>query len=175
MKIKMAMAGILVFFLSLCGASVMAAEKIAFVNVQKVVAASEPGKRLSEQIAKSMEKDRQAVAAKEAEIKKLKDDFDSRSKSAKPEELNEMKLDYDKKVRDLRILVNDYNNDWRKRDQEAVQKLLPEIMKVVGEIGKKERYTLIIDPVMNQALYFTEGQDITGRVVEKLNRQYRVQ
>ena len=52
-------------------------------------------------------------------------------------------------------MVSDCNNDLKRWDQESVQKLMPEIANVIrGAIGEQDKYALIIDPALPQALYF---------------------
>ena len=61
-----------------------------------------------------------------------------------------------------------------RKDQELSQKLIPDILAVAQAVGKKDGYTVIIDVASTKGLvYFAESNDITQKVVDQYDKQYR--
>jgi len=62
--------------LLLYGSQAMAAEKTGFIDIRKIMLESDAGKKASEEFKKLVDKDRSQIQAKEAELKKLKEELD---------------------------------------------------------------------------------------------------
>ena len=77
---------------------------------------------------------------------------------------------YQKKLRDYQLLVNDTNEDLKKRDQEMTQKLMPGIMKIVRTIAEKEKFTLVIDVATMPVPYYDKENDFSKKVIEEFNK-----
>jgi len=73
-------------------------------------------------------------------------------------------------LRDYQLLVNDANEELKKRDQEISLKLLPEIVKIVRSIAEKEKYTLVIDIASMPVPYFAKEDDFSKKVIEEYNK-----
>ena len=79
--------------------------------------------------------------------------------------------DLHKKERDLQIMAKDAADEIRAKEQEMLNKLLPEIEKVIRIIGEREKYTMIIDA--RTQVYFNKDIDLTQKVIDELNKAYK--
>jgi len=161
----------LVFLCSLPVA--IAADKIGFVDVREVMLNSTEGKKASEEFKKTFEKNKAQISAKETELKKLKEDLEKQRSILKEAALKEKESAYQKKFRDYQLMVKDANEELQSRDQELSKAMLPEIMKVIGAIGTKEKYTAILDVGTMPVPYFSKENDLTKRVIEEFNQTYK--
>jgi outer membrane protein len=150
--------------------SVLAVEKIGFINLQAIMQDSNAGKKAAEDFKKFYEKETQEIKSVEKELKKMKEDLEKQSSIMTQSSRNEKEAAYQKKMRDYQLLVNDTNEDLRKRDQEMTQKLMPGIIKIVRSIAEKEKYTLIIDVATMPIPYYAKEGDISNRVIEEFNK-----
>lgn len=175
MKIKyfFAIAVISFFLLMLYGGSLCAADKTGFVNLIEVMNESNAGKKLAEDLRKSMEKDRAAVLEQERELKKIKEEIDASGSKLKESEIREKKTVFEKKLQAFREAANDFNGRFRKKEQEIVAKLMPEILKTVAAIAEKDNYTMIVDPQLSQIAYFSRGSNLTKKVLREFNKSYK--
>jgi outer membrane protein len=62
--------------LFLCGTCAFAAEKVGFIDMREIMVKSDAGKKAAEDFGKLYEKDKSSIQAKEAELKKLKDELE---------------------------------------------------------------------------------------------------
>jgi outer membrane protein len=150
--------------------NVLAVEKIGFINLQEIMQDSNAGKKAAEDFKKFYEKETQEIKSVEKELKKMKEDLEKQSSIMTQSSRNEKEAAYQKKMRDYQLLVNDTNEELRKRDQEMTQKLMPGIIKIVRSIAEKEKYTLVIDVATMPIPYYAKEGDISNRVIEEYNK-----
>jgi outer membrane protein len=148
----------------------MAAEKIGFINVREIVTTSDAGKKMYDSLKKIFDKDRAILKEKETELAKLKDEIDKQRSVMRPDLLKEKESTLQKKVRDAQLMARDFEEEITKKEQEFVNKILPDVFKIVRSIGEKEKYTMIVDPIALQFPYYTKENDITKRVIDEFNK-----
>ncbi len=165
--------GMLCLALLICVPGVQAAEKTGFIDMREVMLNSEAGKKATEEFKKIYERDKVSIQEKETDLRKLKDDLEKQRSILKEEAYREKESAYQKKFRDYQLLVKDSNEDLQARDQELSRTLIPEILKVVGAIGEKENYTLVLDIGTVPVAYFNKESDLTKRVIEAFNKTYK--
>lgn len=168
---------IMIFFLSLTmvfgGSNTFAVEKTGFVDVRDVLMKSEAGKRASEEFKKLYDKDRAQIEAKEAELKKLKDELERQRTILTESAMRAREAAYQKEFRYYQMMVKDANEELQARDQEFSKEFIPKVLKVVQAIGEREKYSLIIDISTIPIAYYSKEKDITKRVIDEFNKQYK--
>ncbi len=149
-----------------------AAEKTGFVDVRSVMVNSAVGKKASAELKKTYEKSSATIQARENELKKLKEEIEKQKPLLKEAALQEKEKDYQKKLRDYQLLVKDSNDELQTKEQEMQKKILPEILKVIRQIGEKEKFTLIVDYSQIPLPYFSKEKDITKQVTDDVDKNY---
>ncbi|MBN1612969.1 MAG: OmpH family outer membrane protein [Deltaproteobacteria bacterium] len=147
-----------------------AAEKTGFVDIREVMLNSDVGKKAAEEFKKIYETNKQKIQEKEAELRKLKDDLEKQRSILTESAYKEKESAAQKMFRDYQLLVKDANEDLQNRDQELSKKILPDILKVVKDIGEKEKFTMILDVSMVPIAYHTKENDLTKRVLDEFNK-----
>ena len=150
--------------------SSFAVDKIGFINLQEIMQNSNAGKKAAEDFKKFYEKETQDIKSSEKELKKMKDELEKQSSIMTQSSQKEKETAYQKKLRDYQLLVNDTNEELKKRDQEMTQKLMPGIMKIVRSIAEKEKYTLVIDVATMPIPYYDKENDFSKKVIEEFNK-----
>ncbi|MDO9529263.1 MAG: OmpH family outer membrane protein [Syntrophales bacterium] len=159
--------------LVMSGSLAIAADKIGFIDVRGIMTLSEAGKEATKEFRKAFEKDKAKIEKEEAKLKKLKEELDKQRLILKPEAVKEKEISYQAEFRDYQRLVKDSNEELQRRDQALSRELIPEILKVVNTIGKKEKYTIILDVNTQGVAYFSKENDITEKVIKEFNRTYK--
>jgi len=160
----------IVFSLSLGNPQLSSAEKIGFVNVEEVLMNSDIGKATGEDLKKSYEKTRKTIQDQEKALQRLKDELEKQRPVLTEKAMKDKEQAYQKKFRDYQDLVKDANEDIQGRRQEFLGKNVPEIMKIVGNIGEKEGYTLVMDLSNPTIAYHSKQNNLTQRVTQEFNK-----
>lgn len=160
----------LVFSLSLGNPQLSSAEKIGFVNVEEVLMNSDIGKVTGENLKKSYEKTKKTIQDNEKELQRLKDELEKQRPVLTEKAMKDKEQAYQKKFRDYQDLVKDANEDMQARRQEFLGKNVPEIMKIISNIGEKEGYTLIMDLSNPTIAYHAKDNNLTQRITQEFNK-----
>jgi outer membrane protein len=150
--------------------SSFAVDKIGFINLQEIMQNSNAGKKAAEDFKKFYEKETLEIKSSEKELKKMKDELEKQSSIMTKSSQKEKETIYQKKLRDYQLLVNDTNEELKKRDQEMTQKLMPGIMKIVRTIAEKEKFILVIDIATMPIPYYAKENDFSKKVIEEYNQ-----
>jgi outer membrane protein len=68
-------------------------------------------------------------------------------------------------------MYDEYTQEMKDTEMEAMKKVMKELEKVVEKIGDKEGYTIILERRTVGLLYFNNAIDLTDRVTEAYDKQ----
>lgn len=141
--------------------------KIGFIDMQRALNESQPGKKARERLQAEFKKAEAGLLREEEEVKRLKSDFDKKGPLLKDEERRNLEKEFQRRYMGLQRSVRDQQEEFRQRESELANEIIKELQKVVSEVGKSERFTLILE--RSQLLYSDDAIDITTRVIELYN------
>ena len=142
---------------------------VAFIDLQKVMLESEPGKQIRGTLTKEAERLKATLDGKQAELQRLKDAVEKQGATITPEARAQKEKDYQSKLKDYQRLYNDYQTELQQKDMEFTQKVLKQVEEVVRTLGEKEKYTLILEKSQAGILFAQPSIDITSKVISLFN------
>ncbi len=157
--------------LSVSFASAQERMKIGYIDVQRVIAESQSGKRAKERFQVQVKKAEADVQKERQDLERLKSDLDKKGPLLKEEERRSMEGDLQKRSVILQRTMNDYQQDLRQKESEIMSDILKEVEQIVNEVGKAEKFTLIFE--RSQIIYSDQGIDITSKVIETYNSRVK--
>jgi len=145
--------------------------KIGFIDIQRVINDSQAGKRAKERFQAQVKKAEADVQKERADLERLRTDLDKKGPLLKEEERRSMEADFQKRSVNLQRTMGDYQQELQRKNNEMMADILKQLEQVVTEVGKAEKFTLILE--RSQILYSDQAIDITGRVIEVFNSRAR--
>lgn len=160
---------LVVLLLALTASSASAQErvKIGFVDIQRVIAESQAGKRAKDRFQAQVKKAEADIQRERQDLERLKADIEKKAPLLKEEERRNLESDFQKRSVALQRSMGDYQQELRQRENEMMSELLKDLELVVGDLGKTEKFTIILE--RSQILYSDQGTDITSKVIEMYN------
>jgi outer membrane protein len=149
-------------------AAVGGSGKIGMVDMQKILRESKNSQKVRTAFMKDVEKRKAAIVAKEGEIRKLEEEF----KGLAPGALDARKVKGDQikhEMRELKYLSEDAEGELKRKEMEITQKVIGEIMQVVRNYARGERFTIILDRMA--VITAEESIDITDRILKLYDAQ----
>jgi outer membrane protein len=156
--------------------------KIGVVDLQAVLDNSVRGKAakdllkdLGEKLQEEIQSKRKAKDEQEQELQKLRTDIRSKEFVLTEQARAEKAEVFRKQVRELKRFIDDTNRfiedatqEFREKEIQETQRLLREVRDVVREVGKKEKYSIILEGNEGAALvlYFREKVDLTPKIIQ---------
>jgi outer membrane protein len=139
--------------------------RIAFVDMQRVLARSAAGVAARESLEREKAAMQKQVDAQKAEVDRLRDEIEKKGQLLSAEARREKQDAYDRKVRDVSRLVDDLQKELRKKEQEALAKVLQDVQGVVQKLGKERGYTMIVERRGAAVVYGAAEADLTDETV----------
>ncbi len=158
--------------LSLFAIDAGAAEiKIGVVDFQQVVNKSEPGKKFEAGLKTEGQQMEAEIEKGKEELKALKEKLDRESMVMSEEAKEEKQIEFNVKLSGLQKKQAQFRKDFVTKQRQGVGKFRVEVLEIAREIGKKEKFDLIISK--DALLYMDTGVDITPKVIEVLNQRHK--
>jgi outer membrane protein len=157
--------GMLVFGYSLSHAQERI--KIGYIDIQKVISESQAGKRARDRFQAQVKKAESDIMKERQDIERLKAELDKKGPLLKDEERRNIEADLQKRSVNLQRSMSDHQQELQVRNNEMMSEILKELEKIVNEVGKAEKFTLILE--RSQILYSDQGIDITSKVIDTYN------
>ena len=161
--------GCVVLALVWCTAS-FAAEKVGYINLQRLVNESKMGKDAKADILKMRETKQAVLDKKLADINKMRDFINKKGdKLAADDRRNKVEL-LQKMYKEYQRLVADAKEDITREDRQLVAIILEKADDILKDVAKKKKYGIILkDP--NGIGYLDPDVDITDLVLKDLNKK----
>jgi len=161
---------VICFTLSL-GVAAIAADgtKLGYVDLQKALNSAEAGKAARENLTGKAKELQDKISAKEAAVKKLKDELEKQSVLLSESARSVKEKDYQQKFKELQRFAKDAQDELQAKDEELTNVIGQEIVRLAQEFGRKNGYSFIF--VKNDALvlYAEEKADLTDEIVKLHN------
>jgi len=147
-----------------------AADKVGYINLQRLVNESKMGKAAREGIQK-MRQGKQAELTKKLQaINQLRDQLNKEGNKMAPAERRDKIEILQKAYKEYQRLVADAKEDITREDRELVAIILQKADGVLKSVAKKNSFTIILkDP--NAVGYLDPKVDITDQVLKELNKK----
>ena len=155
--------------LLLFAGSALAAGKVGFINLQRLVSESKIGKEARQDIQKLRKAKEGELSRRLEDLNKEKDELDQNWDELDPRDRRDRRAELKRSYEDYQKMVSDAKEDILREDREVVAVILKEADGVLKEVAKKDGYTIILkDP--NAIGYLDPEVDITDEVLNALNK-----
>ena len=141
--------------------------KIGFIDIQRAITESQSGKRAKERFQAQVKKAEAELLKEKQEMERLKSELDKKGPLLKDEERRNLEADLQRRYVTYQRSMSDQQQELRQKENQMTGDILKELEKIVNEVGKAEKFTLILE--RSQILYSDQGIDITNRVIEAYN------
>ena len=160
--------------------------KVGVVDLQAVLDSSVRGKaakdrlqQLGLKLQEEIKDKRETKEEREKELQKLRTELRSQGLVLSKKAQEEKAEAFRKQVRELKRFIDDTNRfiedatqEFREREVRETQRLLQEIRDVVQEVGKQQKYSLILEGNEGAALvlYFSNTVSLTSEIVQRYDQ-----
>jgi outer membrane protein len=139
--------------------------KIAYVDVQRVIARAAAGVAAREQIEREKSSMQKEMEGKRQELEKLREEIEKKGPLMTAENRREKQDTFERKRRDAARLADDFQKELEKREQSLLQKVLQELSVVIERLGKERGFYLILEKRGAVVLYASTEADLTDDVI----------
>ena len=145
--------------------------RIAYVDVQRVLARSAAGVAAREQLEREKATMQREMDAKRVELEKLREEIEKKGPLMTADARRDKQDQFERKRRDAARLVDDFQKELEKKEQGLLQKVLQDVSGVVERVGKQRGLQLIVERRGATVLYGAPESDITDEVIRAYDQE----
>jgi outer membrane protein len=148
-----------------------ALQKIAVIEVQRIIQESAVGKEALARIQKLQQAKQEDLAKRQKELHDLEQKIQEQGKSLSEDAMEKLQKDYQAKAVDLKRFQDDAQRDLEEAQRKELKTLEERIMPVIDALGKEMGYNLIFNKFNSGLLFASDDADITNSVITRFNMQ----
>lgn len=146
--------------------------KMAFVDLAKIIQEADAAKEAKEKLMSEYKSKQEMLKKMQDEILKLQDDIVQKSKFMSQAEIDKKKAEIEKKQSDFLSTLREAEAEIQQLDSKLTQEVLEDVRRIIAGIAEKDGYDIILEK--SQILYIKDADDITFRVVDLYNRDWKL-
>lgn len=147
--------------------------KIAVVDLRKALNVCAEGKAAKGEITTRMKELETQVAQRQADLKKLQEELEKQAVLLSAEARANKERDFQQKLKDLQRFGKDSQEELQQKDAEASNRIVEKLVGLVREIGKQEKFDLVLEQNGGGVIYSGESVDLTERVIKEFDARFQ--
>ncbi len=144
--------------------------KVGVVDLQKFQKNSKAFQKASVGVKKKFDDMQQKLNDERNAVGKLDEELKKQSMMLSLDAQEDKKRELEKKQRQFKFMYDEFSQEMKDTEMEAIKKIMKELEKVVEKIGEKEGYTIILERRTLGLLYFNNTIDLTDRVTDAYDK-----
>ncbi|HDQ41006.1 MAG TPA: OmpH family outer membrane protein [Desulfonatronum sp.] len=146
--------------------------KIGVVEMQVVIAESEPGAKAMAELRGRFETMKTELDKQNETITALRDELQRQSMVLSQEAKQDKELEYRRLVRDFQDQFQAFQTKMKAEEDRLSEPILELLIDVIQEYGKNNAFTMIIDGTSAGLLYADDAVIITETIKQELNKAW---
>lgn len=149
-------------------AQVHAAEiKVGVIDMQKAIQATSTGKKAKKDLEDEFNKKKKELEKREADIKKMGEDFEKRSMAMNEEARMKKQQEIQGQMRQYQEIAGKSQMEIQKREMELTKPIVEKLRSIIEDIAKKDDLTVVLERSEQSVMFAKKEVDITDRVLRE--------
>ena len=144
-----------------------AGTSVAVLNLRKVFASSEAGKKAQSEMEKKVQELQDKFKKDEDALVALQDEIEKKSSVWSDETKQEKGIEFQKMRRDLRVKQEDAQMELKKLEEQQLGPIRKDLEQVIEKLAKEKGYSIILPAEV--VMYSSDAVDITDEVTKAFN------
>jgi outer membrane protein len=140
--------------------------KIGYVDMQKAVQATKAGQKAKKELETEFEKRKKTLQTKESDLKKMGEDLEKKAMVLSDDVRAKKQKEFQENMMEFQQNVQKNQQEIQEQEKKLTEPILKKLADVIGDIAKKESYTVILEKRENAVLWAQKDLDITDSVVK---------
>lgn len=157
--------------LSLLSTGVKAQDKIAYVNLMAVLEGTADGKATVAKLKKEGKVKEDEFKQRMSALQAKYQQFQSRAKMMKEEKAAAQMQQMQKEEQELKILAMQYQNEFQKKQADALSQFQQKVASVIEAVAKREGVSWVLRQEV--LLYAPPGMDLTSQVIREYDKRFK--
>ena len=144
--------------------------KIGVLDIQKLQQKSRSFQKIKEQLRVKFDALQKKLEEEKNQLIKIEQELQKQSLMLSLDAKEDKERELEKKTRYYKYLYEEYGNEMKNVEFEAMKNFRREIQKVVAEIGKRQGYSMLLEANAAGLIYYEDTIDITDDVIKAYDK-----
>jgi len=145
--------------------------RIAYIDVQRVLARSAAGVAAREQLEREKATMQKQMDGKRIELEKLREEMEKKGALLTADARRDRQEQFERKRRDAARLADDFQKELEKKESLLLQKVLQDVSGIIERVGKERNYYMIVEKRGAGVVYAAPDADLTDEVIRAFDQQ----
>jgi outer membrane protein len=143
--------------------------KIGIIDFEKIMQESSAGKMNQKALNTKGTELKNKLEKEKQRLDEVGRSFEKEALVLSDEKKREREREFRNQVEDFKIMQQDYANELKNMEIKMINDMQKAVYDIANELGKKEKYTLIIEKKNAGVIYVPDQVDVTDIVIKKYN------
>lgn len=150
----------------------LAAEiKLGVIDMQKAIQETSAGKKAKKDLEEEFNKKKKDLDKREADIKKMGEDFEKRSMAMNDEAKLKKQAELQGEMRKYQELAGKSQMEIQKRERDLTQPIVTKLRTIIEGIAAKEDLTVVLEKSEQSVMWAKKEIDLTDRVIKEFEKK----
>src|SRR5947208_16106544 len=145
--------------------------RIAYIDVQRVLARSSAGVAAREQLEREKSVMQKEMDGKRQELEKLRDELEKKGPLMTGDARREKEEQLERKRRDATRLADDFQRELSRKEQQLGSKVLQDLVGLIERFGKQRGFQMIVEKRGAGVIYGAPELDITDDIIRAYDQE----
>jgi outer membrane protein len=150
-----------------------AEQKIGYVNLQQAVNEVEEGKAARAALKKEFDQKQKMLDDKQAEFKKLTEDFEKQSVVMSEDVKREKQADFQRRYVELQGLFGQMQKELSDRERDMMKGIFDKMEVIIKEIADAEGFNFVFEQQNAGLIVAPPANNLTSELVRKYNTRFK--
>jgi len=143
--------------------------KIGVFDFEQIMKDSKIGKSAQSKLEKKHKSLAAVLEKKKDELERMDTKLEKDRMVMGQDKYTKEKYEIQKKAIDFKELERKSTDEMRQLRQELIAEINKDVIEIIGKIGKKENYLLIMEKTMAGVAYYPKSIDLTDKIIKEMN------
>lgn len=151
------------------GKMAVAQEKVGLLDLQKALNEVEEGKAAKARLKSEFDQKQKTLDALQNDLKAMKENLEKQKLVLSQDALKQKEVEYRDKFIELQKKLAEFRGELQQKEAQYTGDIIIALKQLVGELGARDKYTLIFEKGQDVVLYAPNATDLTPALIQLYN------
>lgn len=147
------------------------AEKVGYIDMQKVIQATKAGKKAKETLDVEFKKRKDGLDKKKADIEKMGMDLEKKKTVLSEEVLGKKQMELQEEMMKFQKNVAENQTEIAKKEKDLLEPILNKMKTVIETVSKEKGFSMVLEKTGNNVVYAQKEMDISDDVIKAFEKE----
>lgn len=161
----------LVSTLVLLMASPALANKVGYIDMQKVVQSTKAGKKAKESLDGEFKKRKEGLDKKKADIEKMGMDLEKKKTVLSEEVLGKKQMELQEEMMKFQKVVAENQMEIQKKEKDLLEPILEKLKKTIERVAQEKGFTMVLEKQGQNVVFAQKDMDLSEDVIKAFEKE----